>query len=240
MENSEKHILELKTLLEKVHGKEFSLKEAESAYHKIVALCEAAKSLAAVKIRRQKLLVESPNGLIIKGMGNCPICKNSISNKDSWYDKFGSTCLIYHEAILKKIIPNSLVSDNENWYSTHELSEYFNFDSKFVRILVKDSVLKCRTILNLKGKVHMQLFLLKDNKAFLPPKKLLKSRTVKVLRNNEEYFSTEMWFEFLEEKTAKKLVKYSITAYLLESLSNPFKGSKGYFKLNPLFQPSDI
>ncbi len=87
--------------------------------------------------------------------------------------------------------------------------------------------------------MHFQVFLIKDNKDVLPPKKLLKSRTVKTLWKGEEYFTQEYWYEFIEPKLAKQLQKYKIVECLKETLAKPIKSGRFLTKgIKPIFGPT--
>ena len=87
-----------------------------------------------------------------------------------------------------------------------------------------------------KKKVHLQLFLIKDNKDVLPPKKLIKSRITKIIKDGEEYFTQEYWYEFVDQKLFERLKKYKILYYLEESFAKPIQSGRILFKqINPLF-----
>lgn len=232
----EKLKLEMKEVLEKQHGRELTSLELEQAFNFLILWAELAVNRITEEFEMQKKLKDSPKGYLTKGKGNCCICNKVIADTDSWYDEFGMKCLLCQEAINSKIIPSSIVLDEESWYSTFELGMYFNFDKKMIQTLINDSEIKCRTIKNEKGKVHFRVFLMKENKEVLPPKKLLKSRYVKTLWKGEDYFTDELWYQFLDEKLAKKLRKYSIMPFLKDSLEKPCVCGQMYFKgVNPLF-----
>lgn len=236
MKNYDKRILEMKAILEEEHGREFNLEEAESAYNRFEVFREIAHKQATDEMKRLSLLRESPNGYIAKGNGICQVCSNPISNRDSWYDKYGFKCLICQEAIKNKVIPNSVAVDKESWYSAYELKDYFNFNRGDLIKFIKHQILKSRIIYNNEGKIHLQLFLVKDNKGMLPPKNLLKSRTEHTIENNKHHVRLEMWFEFCDEKLAKKLRKYPILQYLETSFARPIESFQITFdELSPLF-----
>lgn len=84
--------------------------------------------------------------------------------------------------------------------------------------------------------MHSQLFLIKDNKDVLPPKKLLKSRITKIIKDGEEYFTQEHWYEFFDHKLLNRLKKYKIMHYWGESFAHPVQGGRLLFKeIYPLF-----
>lgn len=162
---------------------------------------------------------ESPKGFHLDRTGTCLICGESTSNEKSWFDKYGLKCMICQKAINEKIIPAAIVKSKENWYSKYDLELYFN---------IKGALLT--------KKVHSQLFLIKDNKDVLPPKKLLKSRITKIIKDGEEYFTQEHWYEFFDHKLLNRLKKYKIMHYWGESFAHPVQGGRLLFKeIYPLF-----
>jgi hypothetical protein len=96
-------------------------------------------------------------------------------------------------------------------------------------------------ILNENNKTYLQLFLLKDNKDFLPPKNLLQSRTVKVEKNGEEYFTSARWYEYFETEQVEKLKKYAIVNFLKEAFSKPIETGRFFYKqISPLFTHTNM
>jgi hypothetical protein len=237
MEPSDEHIQETKNLLEKEHGREFTWEEARKAVWDLQTLARIAIEMATEEFRRQKLLKESPKGFHFDRTGySCQICGDSASEENSWYDKYGLKCMTCQKAINQKIIPGSIAKNKESWYSKYELESYFNIKGAFLTKCVKSGFLKDRIIPGIEKKVHLQLFLMKDNKDVLPPKKLLHSKTVKVERNGKEYFTSEHWYEWIDEALAKKLAKYRIIECLKETFAMPMKSGHFLYKeLNPLF-----
>jgi len=61
--------------------------------------------------------------------------------------------------------------------------------------------------------VHTYVFLIKDNKDTLPPKKLTESKLVKEVRDGKEWFHSEPWYKFVKDPH-KALMGYKIMDYL--------------------------
>lgn len=233
---SDKQIQNIKDILEKSHGREFTWQEATQAVRDIQTLARITLTVATEELRREKLLKESPKGFHLDCIGPCEICGTHVSGKNSWFDKYGLKCMICQKAIDDKIIPGSVAKNKEIWYSTGDLASYFNIKGADLTKYVKQSFLKSRIIQNERKRVHIQLFLMKDNKDVLPPKKLLESRTVKIIRNGVEYYTDEQWYEFLDLKLLKRIEKYRILECLKESFAKPM--DRGRFlvpKINPIF-----
>lgn len=235
-EPSEKEIQNIKDILEKDQGKEVTWEEATKAMWDIKNFARIMYEITSEEMRRQDRLKENPRGFHLDDAGSCSICSGSASKENSWYDKYGLKCMSCQKAINTKIIPGSIAKDKESWYSKYDLASYFNIKGTDLNRLVKQSFLKDRIIPGEGKKVHFQMFLIKDNKDVLPPKKLLKSRTIKVMHKDEEYFTQEAWYEYADEKLIKRLAKYKILYILPEMLSKPIDSGRLLHKQpNPLF-----
>ncbi len=118
-----------------------------------------------------------------------------------------------HKAIDKKIIPALLAKNKDSWYSKYDLESRFNVNHHAMRRFIKQGVLKPRIIPNEGGKPYVHLFLIKDNKDTLPPKKLTESHMVKETKDGKDYYHTEPWYRF-EKDPWKYLEEYKIMDYL--------------------------
>lgn len=138
-------------------------------------------------------------------------------------------------ALNKKLIPKSVIN-KDSWYSKYDLERYFNIERTDLTKYVKSGFLKKR-IVPLDGKkVHIELFLIRDNKDVLPPKKLLPSKLIKIMKDEEEYITRAEWYNCIDEKGVKKLFKYKIYEILKETFARPIKSGNFYFKsTSPLF-----
>lgn len=116
------------------------------------------------------------------------------------------------KAIDKKIIPATAAKYRDSWYSKYDLESRFNLDYHALNKFVTHGVLKPRIIPNDSGRPHAQIFLIKDNKDILPPKKLTESRTVKETRDGKEWFHSEPWYRFVDPN--EYLKGYKIMNYL--------------------------
>lgn len=89
----------------------------------------------------------------------------------------------------------------------------FNLDRKSLNRLIKEGVLKPRIVYNAQNSPHTYLFIIKDNKDTLPPKKLVKSQMVKETREGKDWFHLEPWYKFADPKEVLK--SYKIKDYLV-------------------------
>lgn len=232
----DKKIQNIKDILEKEHGREFTWEEATKAMRDIENLARIAFNIATEELKRQERLKEFPKGFHLNNGGPCLICGNRTSEENSWFDKYGLKCMVCQKAINAKIIPSSIAKNEESWYSTSDLGSYFNIRGADLNRYVKQSILKSRIILGEGKKVHLQLFLMKDNIGVLPPKKLLQSRIVKIMHKGEEYQTQEYWYEFIDHKLFKRLEKYKIMECLKETFAKPIQEGHLLCKtVNPIF-----
>jgi hypothetical protein len=236
-EISDKEVKKMKDALEKDHGREFTWEEATRAIWDLKQLAHIMFEIGSEQFRREKLLKENPKGFHLDKTGYCCLlCGGSASGENSWVDKYGLKCMTCQKAVNDKTIPGSVTNNKESWYSKMDLESYFNIKGADLNKYIKQALLKDRVIKGEGKRVHLQLFLLKDNKDVLPPKKFLKSRTVKVMHKGEEYFTQESWYEFADEKLIKRLAKYKILYCLPEMLSKPIDSGRLLHKQpNPLF-----
>ena len=198
MELSQERIQEMKDLLEKEYGREFTREEASESAYNLLLLVEVCLDGAKEEHRTKKRLEESPKGFHLDGIGyRCFICGQSASKEQSWYDKYGIKCMICQAAIDRKEIPASLAKNKDSWYSKYEIESAFNIKSPTLRRCVKEGILKARTVTH-NGKGHMQLFLIKDNKDVLPPKEMIKSHMVKETKDGKDLYHMEPWYQFVD------------------------------------------
>lgn len=213
MQIPEKRLKELKELLEKEHGREFSDVEVQEAGNTLCGLAEILYDHWQEEARREKKLKESPNGFVLEGVGySCFICGSSTPEGGNWYDKYGIKCTVCQRAVRRKEIPASLAKNKESWYSKYDLERSFNLNRHDIKRWVKQGLLKARTVSREDGGVHVQLFLIKDHKGFLPPKKLVKFQMVKETKDGKDFYHSEPWYRFVDPH--EHLKDYKIMDYL--------------------------
>lgn len=223
MQLQPKDIQELKNILEKERGREFSWEEATEAAYNLIGYVEVLYKGWREDQYRKRKLEESPKGFKLDGVGyTCFICGNGTRAGENWYDKYGIKCSVCQAAIDRKEIPPSLAKNKESWYSQFEIERSFNVKGSTLRRWIKDGVLKARTVTYDGKDVHAYLFLIKDNKGVLPPKKLVESRLVKETKDGKDWYHSEPWYHFVD----------------------PYEHLKGYkimdhLKVVPLSKPKD-
>jgi hypothetical protein len=207
-----KRIEELKVILEKDHGRTFTWEEAVDAADSLDRLAHLLFDIWQEDMRRKKKLAESPKGFGLDGGYTCSICGNGAPAGGNWYDKYGIKCLICQKAIDRKEIPGSLAKNKDSWYSKYDLERAFNVKGPTLKRWIKEGVLKARTVTRDGQGIHVQLFLIKDNKDTLPPKKLVESQMVKETKDGKDWYRSEPWYRFFDPQ--EHLKGYKIMNYL--------------------------
>lgn len=222
MEPSKKILKKIKATLEKEHGREFTPDEVSSVATFLMRFAELAMEVAREDHRRQQLLKGSPEGFHLDKPGyTCLICGWPASGKDSWFDKYGLKCMTCQKATNGNIIPGTVAKDKESWYTKFDLERYFNLKGALLRRSIKQGFLTDRIIPGLNTKVHLQLFLIDDNREVLPPKEMLQSRTITVTEGEQQYYTQEPWYLFNDP--SEHLKDFKILDYLKETLAERFK-----------------
>lgn len=162
---------------------------------------------------RAKKLEENPKGFHLEGTGyTCSICHQSTPKDDNWYDKWGIKCLVCQWAIDHKEIPASLAKNEDAWYRKYDFERYFNVKGPTLNKWIRNGIVKPRTISKYGKGVHTEIFLIKDNKDFLPPKKLLESKRGKLAGQSESESRMYPWHCFGDPHEILK--GYKIMDYL--------------------------
>lgn len=104
METTNERLLEIKEFLEKEHGREFSLDEAQDALNRINVLARIIADAAIEKCDWENKLKKFPQGFHLERRSICMICGSSKQGDELWYDKYGIKCMICQKAIEQKII----------------------------------------------------------------------------------------------------------------------------------------
>jgi len=216
MDISDKRIQELKVIIEKKEGKEISWEEASDSARRLAGLVGLCFDQHKEECRRQEKLKELPRGFKLDGVGyTCLICGRGTPRGGNWYDKYGIKCTNCQSSINKKIIPATLAKDKNKFYTKYDLDSKFNLKSTTLRSWVKKEIIKPRTIPNRSGGTYIQIFLIKDNKGFLPPKKMVDSKLVKEVRKGKDWYHSEPWYKFVNP--FEYLKEYKIMEYMKHS-----------------------
>lgn len=217
MAQSTQRFKEFKKALETQHGRPIPDEDVQKSIDLVELLAQSGVDIIMKEAERQQKLSSFPKGFHLDEWCTCSICNQSVQGENSWYDKDGIKCTICQAAINKRIIPRSLAQNKDSFYSEIELDLYFNLKGKVLNEFIKKEFLKVRIIPASDKIRHLRVFLLKDNKSFLPPKKLLSSHWVRDNRDGKEEFACMPWFYFHDPKAHLK--KYQISQFLKTTVS---------------------
>lgn len=211
---SNESIQKFKELMEEKSGKEVTWEEAAEGGRNLVNLFDVLYKCEMEHRSWDERLKKEPKGFALEGNGrNCAVCGTSTREDTNWYDKWGIKCFTCQRAIDKKLIPGSVARSDKNRYSPYDLEDRFGITKPAQRKWVKEGILKSRIVPNEKGGVHYHLFLIKDNKDFLPPKKLTESQMVAFEKDGKTWHRSEPWYRFVEDPY-EHLKGYKIMNYL--------------------------
>jgi hypothetical protein len=185
-------------------GGKDKLREKRSEFAKE---CEEEEKALAEKLKA------NPKGFHLEGEGyTCFICGGQTPKGDNWYDEWGIKCLVCQKAIDDGEIPASLAKEKDSWYSKNDLERNFNVKGPGLRKWIKEGIIKARTVSQYGNGVHTQLFLIEDNKDFLPPKKLVEWQSVSEIKDGKKWYRSEPWYRFVDPY--KHLKGYKIMDHL--------------------------
>ena len=185
----------------------------QNAKSNLEGVTKLLKELKEKEDERKEKLKKYPKGFYVEGVGyTCPICRNNTHEGDNWYDKWGIKCLTCQKAIDEKEIPASLAKNQDIWYTKYDIQSSFNVKTPTINKWVRTGVLKVRTVSRYGKGVHAELFLIEDNKDFLPPKKLVESRSVTEIKDGVQWSHSESWYNFVNPY--EHLKGYKIMDYL--------------------------
>jgi len=177
---------------------------------------QAGKFMDEWKEKEKELaerLEREPKGFHREGTGyTCSICRDTTPAGDNWYDKWGMKCLVCQWAIDHHEIPASLAKNEDSWYRKYDFERYFNVKGQTLNKWVRNGILKPRIVSRYGKGEHTQVFLIKDNKDFLPPKKLLESKRGKLAEQGESESRLYPWYCFGDPHEILK--GYKIMDYL--------------------------
>jgi hypothetical protein len=212
-----KWFAELKTSLETEHGRPFADHEVEKVADFLQTLARLQVDAYLEDERRQERLRESPGGFHLDTPGyTCRICRAPTSSGDSWFDEHGLKCMACQNAINQKIIPPTVATDPDSYYTAQELEQNFALTTRIRRQWIRKGRLISRTITRFDkrpGKYpDLELFLIGDNAALLPPKHLVQSRMTKETIDGQEWHTSRPWYYVVDPK--EHLKGYKIMEYL--------------------------
>jgi hypothetical protein len=171
MQLPDESIKEFQALYEKEYGQKLTWEEARDAAQNLIDFMEVLMECDIKEKKREARLKTEPKGFPMEGGPySCCVCRQSVPDEQTWYDKNGIKCLHCQRALDKRLIPAYVCKDHDTWYSMWEFDFYFKVKSATVLKFVRQGKLKMRKVPNAIGGIHERLFLIKDNPGVLPRK----------------------------------------------------------------------
>jgi len=165
--SDDKIIKEFQEDFKAAYIKELTLKEAEETLDKLVELAKVLQEIAWEERCRRLKLRDHPGGYHLDDhQHSCRICGADVSREQSWYDKYGISCIPCRDARRKKIIPAAAYRDRDSWYEIWGFGHYWNAKPTTVRKFVREGKLKARIVPG----SNFYIFMIEENKGFLPQK----------------------------------------------------------------------
>ncbi|MDD5721106.1 MAG: hypothetical protein PHT16_01510 [Candidatus Pacebacteria bacterium] len=163
--------------------------------------------------QRAEKLKANPKGFHLEGAGyRCAICGDGTPEGDNWYDEYGIKCLICQKAIDEGEIPASVAKDKDSWYSKYDIESRFGVKGPTFYKWVRKGIIKPRIITRYGKGEHCHIFMVKDNKDILPPKKLTESQMGRETKDGKELNSMHPWYHFTH--LVEEVKKYKIMDYI--------------------------
>jgi len=197
----------------RIRSKEFNWNEAMEMAENMQHLSTVLQPMQKEADRRQRKLKKFPKGFHLEGKGyTCALCRDSCSEEYTWYDQYGVKCMQCQACIDRGDIPAYCAEDRDKWYCRWDMESDFNVNRHTLRRWMKEGILKGRTIERERRETTL-LFLIEDNKGFLPPKELVKSQSVTIQRKDGSTAMTMApWYKFVDPK--EHLKDYKIMDHL--------------------------
>lgn len=214
--------------------REFNWEKAYEFANSMLKLSEIGFEFWQEEQYRERKLKESPNGFPLDGVGiYCPICSHRCGEGEAWFAQHGITCITCKEAIDRGVLPASVASDEDSWYSVRDLEHIFAIKAKVVRRWIKAGILKARTITR-ERHVPVHILIIEENKGVLPPKELVQDRSVRETMPDGTYgHHQEPWYRFVNP--FEHLKDYKIMDHLKQLSEEDWLESEPRLSVTPAF-----
>lgn len=172
MQISQEQITSFQELWKREKGEDITRAQTLEYALNLLGLFEALIDGDAQIQTWNKRLASEPNGFPMPGNGEytCKICYQRVSGNTGWYDQFGIKCRPCQKAIEDNVVPSTVATDRESWYSPNDLKEKFGWKHNTLVKKIRINELKTREIRN--GEYHWYFIFLKDenpNVALIKP-----------------------------------------------------------------------
>ena len=170
MSLSKESINEFKEIYKKEYGKELSDQEAYESATNLMNFAEVLYECAKRDYQRKQQLKREPDGFhLTDGTYNCSICYRQVTRDESWYDKWGTKCLLCQKAVKEGLVPTFVCTERDSWYAMWELERKFGIKHQTAKKMVRLGDLKAKIVLYENGDPYEYVFLKKENPNLIDP-----------------------------------------------------------------------
>lgn len=163
MKITEEMIQEMKDLYKNKSGEEIDDEKAYEAASNLLNFAELIFDISMKEVQKKARLRKEPDGFPVDGNYTCLICHGSINETNGWWDILGPKCLLCQKAISEGTIPRFVCINRDSWFPMWKLNSTFEIKTPTAKKYMREGILKAREVLNESGKVHVYVFLKKDN-----------------------------------------------------------------------------
>ncbi|MDQ1150493.1 hypothetical protein [Sphingobacterium zeae] len=206
----------IRKILEKERGGNVSEMEVEECENFLKLLSEITMNNLETEMEWELKLKQFPEGFQLDGDGrNCGICNQPMGKGKGWYDRYGLKCIVCQKALTDHVIPASLLKNKDSFYTETELNIFFNMKRRVLDCWIKKGIVSVRVIKDIDSRIHMRLFLLRDNKNFFPPKKLLRGGMHIEEKEGRQFYVFGPWYDYCDP--LEVIGKYGIAVSALRT-----------------------
>jgi hypothetical protein len=213
MQIPDEKIQEHKDMMKEKYDEDMTWEEAADSARNLLNFVDLLYDMEQKEVHRRRKLIDSPEGFHLDGTHTCPICRNKVSDEQTWYDEWGVKCMTCQRAINEGVVPGRVARDKSGWYSKFELNRRFNIHSRTVGRLVREDVLTARVIENDAGNPHEYVCLIHENRDVLPAKHATEHILVsQETKDGHQRHWSEPWYKFVDPQ--EYLKNYKMVEYM--------------------------
>jgi hypothetical protein len=171
MNISDERVAEFKEIFRKEYSKELSDSEARGSAENLVRFFELLWECQVKDLRRKRRLKQEPDGFPLDTDCTCAVCRRTITGSESWYSRWGITCLPCYRAIKEGVVPGFICRSYNSFYRVWQLKDKFGIHPQTARKLIRDGKIRARILLNDDGKPYEYVILKKENLELIDPER---------------------------------------------------------------------
>ena len=167
MYTKDEQIRSFKELWKKERGEDLTNAQALEYSENLLGFYRALLDVHTRIERWKERLINEPNGFPIptNETYSCIICHHHIKGDEGWFDQFGIKCRLCQKAVDEGVIPGTVATDRDSWYSSDDLKKRFGWRHTTLAKKVRTGELKSREIRD--GKHFWYFVFLKEENSTL-------------------------------------------------------------------------